>query len=357
MGSSARSIIFITSWTLLRPSFQRKRTSIPTTVHLIQRPLYLIPNNISHDIIKMSVTVLAPAPALPPVRKTSMWGKMFGNYKMGSEVVPMEDSGMLSPTMPIQKTRMASVSTGIEQKSTIYNRKASAISNPSASAKDARSFSESSPSKNRAFSISSRRSSKNSIRSWFRSVNPDTDAGVPAVPAIDRKFSQFSMFSSHNPDSESVGSLSPTASPTTSRRPSYVPRNAASSFLRTTTPLSADEKAEVCRRESVAEQLPVPNISFRTKSVSSPKTNKPAPLILTTPAAHGLHSMEGVCDIDDSSSLISPRGGTFSVASAPSPTDTIMEDPIEAQVDSAKASPELNPTKNDTTVVAVELAC
>ncbi|KAG9520495.1 hypothetical protein KCV07_g4253, partial [Aureobasidium melanogenum] len=302
----------------------------------------------------MSVTVLAPTPALPPVRKGSMWGKMFGNFKMGSEVVPMEDSGMLSPTMPIQKDRMASVSTGIEQKSNIYNRKASALSN---SAKEARSFSESSPSKNRAFSISSRRSSKNSIKSWFRSVNPDTDAGVPAVPAIDRKFSQFSLFSSHNPDSESVGSLSPTASPTASRRPSYVPRNAASSFLRTTTPLSAEEKAEVCRRESIAEQLPASNVSFKTKSVSSPRANKPAPLILTTPSAHGLHSMEGVCDIDDSSSLISPRGGTFSIASAPSPTDTIMEDPIEAQVDSAKASPELNPTKNETTVIAVELAC
>jgi len=268
--------------------------------------------------------------------------------------VPMEDSGMLSPTMPTQKDRMASVSTGIEQKSNIYNRKASALSN---SAKEARSFSESSPSKNRAFSISSRRSSKNSIKSWFRSVNPDTDAGVPAVPAIDRKFSQFSLFSSHNPDSESVGSLSPTASPTASRRPSYVPRNAASSFLRTTTPLSAEEKAEVCRRESIAEQLPASNVSFKSKSVSSPRANKPAPLILTTPSAHGLHSMEGVCDIDDSSSLISPRGGTFSIASAPSPTDTIMEDPIEAQVDSAKASPELNPTKNETTVIAVELAC
>ncbi|KEQ61869.1 uncharacterized protein M437DRAFT_50979 [Aureobasidium melanogenum CBS 110374] len=265
----------------------------------------------------MSVTVLAPTPALPPVRKGSMWGKMFGNFKMGSEVVPMEDSGMLSPTLPAEKIRMTSVSTGIEQKRPAYNRKASAV------------------------------------------ANPDTDAGVPAVPAIDRKFSQFSMFSSHNPDSESVGSLSPTASPTASRRPSYVPRNAASSFLRTTTPLSAEEKAEVCRRESIAEQLPAPTVSFRTKSVSSPKANKPAPLILTTPAAHGLHSMEGVCEIDDdSSSLISPRGGTFSYASAaPSPADTIMEDPIEAQVDSAKASPELTPMKNETTVVAVELTC
>ncbi|KAH0052364.1 hypothetical protein KCU96_g23069, partial [Aureobasidium melanogenum] len=104
-------------------------------------------------------------------------------------------------------------------------------------------------------------------------------------------------------------------------------------------------------------QLPASNVSFKTKSVSSPKANKPAPLVLTTPAAHGLHSMEGVCDIDDSSSLISPRGGTFSIPSAPSPADTIMEDPIEAQVDSAKASPELNPTKNETTVIAVELAC
>ncbi|KAI4723220.1 hypothetical protein E4T48_00527 [Aureobasidium sp. EXF-10727] len=304
----------------------------------------------------MSVTVLAPTPALPPVRrKSSMWGKMFGNYKLGNEVVPMEDSGMLSPSIPIQKMRMASVSTGVEQKSATYNRKASTISQMT---KDTRSCSEGSPSKNRAYSISSRRSSKASIRSWFRSANPETDAGVPAVPAIDRKFSNFSIFSSHNPDNESVDGVSPTASPVASRRPSYVPRNAASSFLKTTTPLSADEKAEVCRRASVAEQLPASNISMKARSVSGPKANKPAPLLFTTPAAHGLHSMEGVCDIDDSASLISPRGGTFSAASVPrSPADTIMEDPIDEQVDSAKASPELNPVKNDVAVSVAELAC
>ena len=305
----------------------------------------------------MSATILAPTPALPPVgRKTSMWGKMFGNYKLGNEVVPMEDSGMLSPSLPLEKTRMASVSTGTEQKNTLYNRKASTMSNMT---KDTRTVSESSSSKNRAFSISSRRSSKNSIRSWFRSANPDTDANVPAMPTMDRKFSQFSMFSSHNPDSESS---SPAASPTASRRPSYVPRNAASSFLRTTTPLSTDEKAEVSRRASVAEQLPTPNLALNLKarSVSSPvsRANKPAPLLFTSaPADHGLHSMEGACDIDDSD-LISPRGTTFSATSAPrSPADTIMEDPIEHQVDSAKASPELNPTKNESTVNVVELAC
>ena len=304
----------------------------------------------------MSVTVLAPTPALPPVgRKASMWGKMFGNYKLGSEVVPMEDSGMLSPGMPVEKTRMASVSTGTEQKSTIYNRKASTMSTM---AKDSRTVSESSSSKNRAFSISSRRSSKNSIRSWFRSANPDTDANIPAMPTMDRKFSQFSMFSSHNPDSESS---SPAASPTASRRPSYVPRNAASSFLRTTTPLSTDEKAEVTRRASVAEQLPVPNLALKARSVSvaSPlRANKPAPLLFTSaPADHGLHSMEGACDIDDSD-LVSPRGTTFSATSAPrSPADTIMEEPFEHQVDSAKASPELNPTKSESTVNVVELTC
>jgi hypothetical protein len=284
-----------------------------------------------------------------------MWGKMFGNYKLGTEVVPMEDSGILSPTVPIEKMRMASVSTGIEQKSTTYNRKASTMSNKPS---NTRSISESSPSKNRAFSISSRRSSKNSIRSWFKSANPDTDANVPAMPTMDRKYSQFSLFSSHNPDSDSLHSLSPAASPTASRRPSYVPRNAASSFLRTTTPLSTEEKAEVSRRASVAEQLPTPNISLKSRSVSSPnRTNKPAPLLFSTPASIGMHSMEGVCDIDDSD-LISPRGTNFTVASAPhSPADTIMEDPIEHQVDSAKASPELNPTKHESTVSVVELTC
>ncbi|KAI5249964.1 hypothetical protein E4T43_00462 [Aureobasidium subglaciale] len=305
----------------------------------------------------MSVTVLAPTPALPPVTRASMWEKMFGTFKMGKEVVPKESSGMLSPTVPIQKTRMASTSTAIEQKSNLYNRKPSAVSNRMV--KDTRSCSEGSPSKNRAFSISSRRSSKNSVRSWFKSANPDTDAGVPAVPTIDRKFSQFSMFSSHNPDVE-VNGASPTVSPTTSRRPSYVPRNAASSFLRTTTPLSTDEKAEVSRRSSVADQpLPASNISIRAKSVASPRTNKPAPLLFTTPALSGLHSMEGVCEIDDSASLISPRGGTFSHDSAPhSPADTIMEEPnFEAQIDSAKASPELNPVKSEATVSVAELTC
>jgi hypothetical protein len=185
------------------------------------------------------------------------------------------------------------------------------------------------------------------------------DSEVPAVPAIDRK---FSLFGSHNPDSD-VENTSPMASPTTSRRPSYVPRNAASSFLRTTTPLSADEKAEVCRRASVADQaVPVPTVAFRSMSMASPsRAHKPAPLtFVSAPASHGLHSMEGACEIDDSASdLVSPRGGTFSIASAPrSPADTIMEDPVtESQVDSAKASPELNPTKGDSTVAVVELTC
>lgn len=304
----------------------------------------------------MSITVLAPTPALPPVsRKSSMWGKMFGNFKLGNEVVPMEDSGMLSPTVPIEKMRMASVSTGVEQRNTMYNRKASTMSNVAKT----RTVSEGSPSKNRALSISSRRSSKNSIRSWFKSANPDTDANVPAMPIMDRKFSQFSMFSSHNPDSDSVHSLSPAASPTASRRPSYVPRNAASSFLRTTTPLSTEEKTEVSRRASVAEQLPTANISLKLKPAPVPnRANKPAPLLFTsTPADHGMHSMEGVCDIDDSD-LISPRGTNFALASVPhSPADTIMEDPLEHQVDSAKASPELNPTKHESTVSVVELTC
>ncbi|THV70891.1 hypothetical protein D6D28_04826 [Aureobasidium pullulans] len=306
----------------------------------------------------MSVTVLAPTPVLSPVRRASMWEKMFGNFKMGKEIVPVGDSGLLSPTISIQKTRMASVSTAIDQKNEAYNRKPSVSTQM---AKDTRSCSEGSPSKTRAFSISSRRTSKSSSRrpSWFRSANPDMDSEVPAVPAIDRK---FSLFGSHNPDSD-VENTSPMASPTTSRRPSYVPRNAASSFLRTTTPLSADEKAEVCRRASVADQaVPVPTVAFRSMSMASPsRAHKPAPLtFVSAPASHGLHSMEGACEIDDSASdLVSPRGGTFSIASAPrSPADTIMEDPVtESQVDSAKASPELNPTKGDSTVAVVELTC
>lgn len=309
----------------------------------------------------MSVTILAPTPALPPVRRPSMWEKMFGNFKIGKDDdVEMEsgDSGLLSPTMPIvQKTRLASVSTGVDQNSAIYKRNAS-ISTQQA-VKDTRSCSApipGSPSKTRAASISSRRASKSGRRlSWWRSANPEVDADVPAVPVIDRK---FSLFGSHNPDSD-VESVSPMPSPTASRRPSYVPRNAASSFLRTTTPLSSEEKAEVIRRASVAElKSPASNVSLRSKSIAHPKVtgHKPAPLNLANndPASFGMYSMSGVCEIDDSAEL-SPRGATFSIASGPrSPADTIMED-SESAIDSAKASPELAATKHQATVAVVEL--
>lgn len=310
----------------------------------------------------MSVTVLAPTPVLPPVRRPSMWEKMFGNFKMGKEdeLEMAEPTAMLAPPSPtVQKTRLASVSTGVDQNTVMYKRKGSTVT-----IKD-RSCSAplpDSPSKTRAGSISSRRASKSGRRpSWWRSANPDTDEEIPAVPAIDRK---FSLFGSHNPDTE-VESTSPTASPTASRRPSYVPRNAASSFLRTTTPLSSEEKAEVIRKASVADlKAPVSNASLRSKSFAAASAravgHKPAPLVLTSdPATHGMHSMAGVCEIDDSASqLVSPRGGTFSVTSGPrSPTDTIMEDDsADNAIDSAKASPELAPTKHTETVAVVELA-
>jgi hypothetical protein len=299
---------------------------------------------------------------------------MFGNFKLGKpEEYVLVDNGMLSPTLPILKTRGTSVSTAVDQNSTAtYKRNHSNYAHLAIDTRTNSSASASapiSPSKPRTMSNMSRRSSSRSSSSsrrfsWWRSANPEENSNIPAVSSVDRK---YSLFGSHNPDSDSI-SVGSVPSPTTSRRLSYVPRNAASSFLRTTTPLSVEEKAEVTRRASVADLKPtVSNVSSRPKSIANPRitaSNKPAPLFFTTtsPAYHGLHSMEGACDIDDSTSLISPRANMHSYSMPHSPADTIMEDSFaesfaENAIDSAKASPEFTASKGKSLVSVSELTC
>ncbi|KAJ9623554.1 hypothetical protein H2203_005816 [Taxawa tesnikishii (nom. ined.)] len=127
---------------------------------------------------------------------------------------------------------------------------------------------------NRNLSVASNRSngSASSRRmSWFQSMNPDIDSECPEIPPVpstsetrkmsdQRKMSfnaaatirRMSMISNTNTDASSI------PSPTTTRRPSYTPRVAASSFLRTTTPMSQESRNNV-RRMSLAAGIPGPS--------------------------------------------------------------------------------------------------
>ncbi|KAG9949330.1 hypothetical protein KCU85_g4308, partial [Aureobasidium melanogenum] len=86
----------------------------------------------------------------------------------------------------------------------------------------------------RSVSSSTRRFSKVSGRSW--STDRWSDDNASDLKRSSRSH-RLSMFSSHNPDEDSK-SLSRTISSSASRAPSYVPRHASSSHLRTTAPLS-----------------------------------------------------------------------------------------------------------------------
>ncbi|CAD0098204.1 unnamed protein product [Aureobasidium mustum] len=85
---------------------------------------------------------------------------------------------------------------------------------------------------------STRPSSKATSRGWSSDAGSDHHATVSKSRT---RTSRISLFSSHNPDEESK-SVSPTISPTTTRPPVYVPRNAASGHLRTTNPSRLDAK-------------------------------------------------------------------------------------------------------------------
>ena len=95
---------------------------------------------------------------------------------------------------------------------------------------------------------STRTSSKATSRAWSSDAGSDRHATVSKSRTRTRR---ISLFSSHNPDEESEN-CSPASSPTTTRPPIYVPRNAASSHLRTTNPSSLDAKTRNGHRVSCA---------------------------------------------------------------------------------------------------------
>jgi len=180
----------------------------------------------------MSTTYVEPVTAEAPVnslRRRSKWGKIFTGFKFndsGCNVTEVEitddskspsedgdDADFQKPLKRYSVNETAPIKLQKRNSSFSFIEKLRKPSNASSVGPKER------PQKARAAStISNRRSS------WFQSSNPDYD-GEPVDRTDDtRKTSTIS-------DNSNPTSLSPGQS----RRPSYVPRNAANSFLNTTT--------------------------------------------------------------------------------------------------------------------------
>ncbi|GAB7347996.1 hypothetical protein MBLNU459_g5494t1 [Dothideomycetes sp. NU459] len=313
----------------------------------------------------MSVTVMAPTPALPPIRRPSVWGKVFGGFRISHDKKREEDEHM--NVEDISEKMDLSVSTAVEHaaRPTLQQRHSSLavkeaprrVSRP-ASIKSTKTSASRTPSVSSTFS----RRTLSRKSSWFRSSNPEDD-DTPPVPAIDRK---FSFFSSHNPDDESL------KSPVMPRSPSYVPRNAASSFLKTTTPMNkegTEDKNEAVHKASSTPDLREKAAHLKPIMIKNIPLRKDANDQLEN---HGMHSMAGVCDIEEdeyeedvpfspmsiASSCISPTNVVFSHKRA----DTFMTSntcrpmrPTPSRIDSAKTSAELLSIKNMHTIAIAEL--
>ncbi|GAB7342428.1 hypothetical protein MBLNU457_g0638t1 [Dothideomycetes sp. NU457] len=116
--------------------------------------------------------------------------------------------------------------------------------------------------------------------SFFASSNPDVDSQVP------RKLSTASGKSSHSGSSRNNSIAMPTE-----RRPSYVPRNATSSFLNSTSTKTADEMAKLqdnvsaagARRASLAPDTE-PTVG-RTSGAGMPTGRRPSGMVPSNIAA------------------------------------------------------------------------
>lgn len=277
----------------------------------------------------MTATIMSPTPALPALRKTSVWEKMFSGFKIGGK---KDDPIEIYEPMPTEQERHVSLSTGVDRntlkvhkRTTSGTTRSEAYRRPSVapSSKSYKTISSRAPS---VCSTMSRRSTKK----WWRSSNSE-EKDLPPVPAIDMK---FAAFGSHNPD---FNSLSPPVSPGFPRQASYVPRNAAGSFLKSTT--------NPTMKKSVQEDLNEASrrLSAVSDSKPAPSSLKPIPIkaielrrdSYAQPEMHGMYSMAGICDIIDeeqyNESLVSP---------------TSINDTAE-RTDSAKGSLELIPTKSE----------
>ncbi|GAB7365867.1 hypothetical protein MBLNU230_g7197t1 [Neophaeotheca triangularis] len=101
--------------------------------------------------------------------------------------------------------------------------------------------------------------SRNTKRSsWFQSSNPDTGGDeyetqppMPSIPADIQKHPNNRPISGYYEDSTDDAA----APPPVPRRASYTPRNAAKSFLKSTTAPTADERTKMMRRSQGLEPL------------------------------------------------------------------------------------------------------
>lgn len=230
----------------------------------------------------MSAAVMAPTPALPQLRKTSVWEKMFSGLKRANK---KDDPVEIYEPMSISdlKARNYILSTGYDSSTTTVHKRHSGASSEATKKSAAPSIKSTT---SRAASVSSnvsRRSSKSSR--WWRSSNPEDDE-LPPVPTIDIRFANEAYSNS--------------VSPSTSRRPSYMPRNAAGSFLRsTTTPAmkkSVQENLDAASTklsltDEKSAQVTVKPIQIKTVEL---RKDSHAPV-----EDYGLHSMAGACDVLD----------------------------------------------------------
>lgn len=281
-------------------------------------------------------TVMSPTPALPPVRRVSVWDKMVGTLKTPSkkEARNDDDDDIVSP---LTGHHSGAVVTAVERRTSnigVHKRNNSSVANRASIAVSTKSAKSRSTSMS---SVSSRRSNR-SIKNWWRSSNP-CDDDTPPVPAIDNK---FSMFGSHNPDADAK---SPT-SPVTPRR-TYTPRNAAGSFLKTTTTCPMAESAletSLQANEKAQNQLSAARLSVMLKplQIKSVELRKDSHI---DPGMYGLHSMSGTCEIVDEvvvDSKTEQVETSYSVKPATGKghkrTDSSLRRPQSARFDSAKTS-------------------
>jgi len=124
--------------------------------------------------------------------------------------------------------------------------------------------------------------------SFFQSSNPDVDSQIP------RKLSTASAKSSEHGPSRNNSVAMPTE-----RRPSYVPRNATSSFLNSTTLKTADERAKLqedvsaagARRASLATD--VGETVGRVSGTGMPTGRRPSGMVPDNVAAKYMRSASG----------------------------------------------------------------
>ncbi|KAF1346899.1 hypothetical protein BDV97DRAFT_371442 [Delphinella strobiligena] len=270
--------------------------------------------------------VMAPTPALPPIRKASFWGKMFSKNKKG-EVTEMIYSEPQSIGI--------SNSTGYDKSaSNLHRRTGSTVSKTpvtcARSASIAPSIKSTKTTASQAGSFSSSYSRRSSKKWWGSSSNPDND--IPPVPVIDANLAARA-------DSIMTGAVSPT----TVRKPGYMPRNAAGSFLKTTTPArqtTQDQLNEVTRKLS-NQDLKASFAALKPIQIKPVELRKDSHCNVDNVERHGMSSMAGVCDIVEIEEPVDEE--------SLSPTSAFRERndfPFERS-DSARGSPDLIATTQD----------